>query len=82
MTYTVKSADKDGSKFTEIYKVDLRSLKEGAHNTCDAGKHYTYNLSIGTDEILVTPSVEPWENVGTDILIPLPEDMYDNTQNN
>lgn len=82
VTYTVKSADEDGSKFTEIYKVDLRSLKEGAHNTWDAGKHYTYNLSIGTDEILVTPSVEPWENVGTDILIPLPEDMYDNTQNN
>lgn len=80
VTYSVKSTD--GSKFTEIYKVDLRSLKEGAHNTWDAGKHYTYNLSIGTDEILVTPSVEPWENVGTDILIPLPEDMYDNTQNN
>ena len=76
VTYSVKStAD---SKFTEIYKVDLKSLKEGAHNTWDAGKHYTYNLSIGTDEILVTPSVEPWENVGTDILIPLPEDMYDN----
>lgn len=80
VTYSVESSDK--SKFTEIYKVDLRSLKEGAHNTWDAGKHYTYNLSIGTDEILVTPSVEPWENVGTDILIPLPEDMYDNVQNN
>ena len=76
ITYSVKSTD--DSKFTEIYKVDLKSLKEGAHNTWDAGKHYTYNLSIGTDEILVTPSVEPWENVGTDILIPLPEDMYDN----
>lgn len=80
VTYSVESSDK--SKFTEIYNVDLRSLKEGAHNTWDAGKHYTYNLSIGTDEILVTPSVEPWENVGTDILIPLPEDMYDNVQNN
>lgn len=79
VTYSVKSAD--DSKFTEIYKVDLTALKEGSHNTWDAGKHYTYNLSIGTDEILVTPSVEPWENVGTDILIPLPEDMYDNTQN-
>ena len=79
ITYSVKSTD--DSKFTEIYKVDLKSLKEGAHNTWDAGKHYTYNLSIGTDEILVTPSVEPWENVGTDILIPLPEDMYDNIQN-
>lgn len=76
VTYSVKSTD--DSKFTEIYKIDLKSLKEGAHNTWDAGKHYTYNLSIGTDEILVTPSVEPWENVGTDILIPLPEDMYDN----
>lgn len=80
VTYSVESSDK--SKFTEIYNVDLRSLEEGAHNTWEAGKHYTYNLSIGTDEILVTPSVEPWENVGTDILIPLPEDMYDNVQNN
>lgn len=79
VTYTVES--KDGSKFTEVYRVNLKSLKEGAHNTWDAGKHYTYNLSIGTDEILVTPSVEPWENVGTDILIPLPEDMYDNDEN-
>lgn len=80
VTYSVKSTD--DSKFTEIYKVDLTTLKEGAHNLWEAGKHYTYNLSIGTDEILVTPSVEPWVNVGTDILIPLPEDMYDDVQNN
>lgn len=79
VTYSVKS--KDDSKFTEIYKVDLTTLKEGSHNLWEAGKHYTYNLSIGTDEILVTPSVEPWVNAGADILIPLPEDMYDNVQN-
>lgn len=80
--YAVKSTD--GSEFTEIYKVDLTTLKEGSHNAWEAGKHYTYNLSIGTDEILVTPSVEPWVDVDTSILIPLPEDMYDsqNNQNN
>lgn len=80
VTYTVQSSDT--SKFTEIYKVDLTTLKEGSHNNWEPGKHYTYNLSIGTDEILVTPSVEEWKNVGTDVLIPLPEDMYDNVQNN
>ena len=76
VTYTVTSTD--GSNFTEVYRINLKNLAKGAHNSWDAGKHYTYNLSIGTDEILVTPEVDNWQPVGTDILIPLPEDMYDN----
>lgn len=75
--YTIESTD--GSKFTEIYEVNLTELKDGkAHDKWSPSKHYTYNLSIGTDEILVTPTVGEWTPVGTDILIPLPDDAYDN----
>lgn len=69
--YTVESTD--NSKFTETYTVDLTSLKEGSHNTWLPGKHYTYNLQIGTDELLVSPVVTDWDPVDTSILIPLPE---------
>lgn len=72
--YTIESTD--GAKFTEVYPINLTALKTGAHNVWSAGKHYTYNLSIGTDEILVTPSVDTWEGVPTDILIPLPDKIY------
>ena len=79
--YTIKSDDE--SKFTEVYEVNLTELKDGkAHNKWNPSKHYTYNLSIGTDEILVTPTVGEWASVGTDILIPLPDDAYDNLENN
>lgn len=69
--YTVESTDK--SKFTETYTVNLTSLKEGSHNAWLAGKHYTYNLQIGTDELLVSPVVTDWEPINTSVLIPLPE---------
>ncbi len=69
--YTVESTDK--SKFTETYTVNLTSLKEGSHNAWLPGKHYTYNLQIGTDELLVSPIVTDWEPIDTSILIPLPE---------
>lgn len=69
--YTVESTD--GSNFTETYTVDLRSLKENTQTAWEPGKHYTYNLQIGTDELLVSPVVTEWEKVDTSILIPLPE---------
>lgn len=69
--YTVESTDH--SKFTETYTVNLTSLKDGSHNAWLPGKHYTYNLQIGTDELLVSPVVTDWEPVDTSILIPLPE---------
>jgi hypothetical protein len=72
--YTIESTD--GASFTEIYPINIKSLKTGAHSTWAPGKHYTYNLSIGTDEILVTPSVDEWDPVPTDVLIPLPDSMY------
>lgn len=69
--YTVESSDH--SKFTETYTVDLTALKDGSHNAWLPGKHYTYNLQVGTDELLVSPVVTEWDPVNTSILIPLPE---------
>ena len=69
--YSVTSSD--DSTFTEVYTVDLKSLKEGSHNEWLPGKHYIYNISIGTDELLVTPEVNNWEDKNTSILIPMPE---------
>lgn len=81
VTYSVKSTD--GSEFTETYVVNLAKLKNGKSQTkWEPGKHYTYNLSIGTDEITVTPNVGAWTPDGTDILIPLPEDWYDTPSGN
>lgn len=71
--YSVISDDADLSFFTETYTVDLTSLKDGSHNEWLPGKHYTYKISIGTDELLVTPKVDNWEEQPTSILIPLPE---------
>lgn len=77
ITYSVESTD--GSVFTETYEVNLANLKdEKAQTKWEPGKHYTYNLSIGTDEITVTPTVGGWDPKSLDVLIPLPEDMYDN----
>ena len=69
--YSVISSD--NSTFTETYTVDLRALKDGSHNVWEPGKHYVYNIAIGTDELMVTPIVNPWEEVPTSILIPMPE---------
>lgn len=81
ITYSVASTD--GSEFTETYVVNLANLKDGkAQTKWEPGKHYTYNLSIGTDEITVTPNVGAWTADGTDILIPLPEDWYDTPSGN
>ena len=77
--YSVISTD--NSTFTETYTVDLRNLKDGSHNVWEPGKHYVYNIAVGTDELMVTPIVNPWEEVPTSILIPMPE-TGDNQQGN
>ena len=69
--YSVISTD--NSTFTETYTVDLRNLTNGKHNVWEPGKHYVYNIAVGTDELMVTPIVNPWEEVPTSILIPMPE---------
>lgn len=81
ITYVVESTDQ--SAFTETYSIRLASLKgEAAHNKWEPAKHYTYSLTIGTDEIKVNPTVETWGDKNTPVSIPLPEDLYDNLENN
>lgn len=61
ITYTIESGD--GSSFQETKTVDLSGLKTDDINNWEAGKHYTYTITIGTDEILIAPEVTDWENV-------------------
>lgn len=62
--YEIKSTD--GSKFTEVKEITLSGMKDSSENSLtkwEAGKHYTYTITIGTSEILVDPKVTIWENV-------------------
>ena len=62
--YEIKS--KDGSKFTEVKEITLNGMKDSNEislTNWEAGKHYTYTITIGTSEILVDPKVTIWENV-------------------
>lgn len=62
VTYTIASSDK--SKFTETKTIALADLQEGTEaDQWEAGKHYTYAITIGTSEILINPSVEGWNNI-------------------
>lgn len=59
VTYTIASSDE--SKFTETKTIALAELQEGSEaDQWEAGKHYTYAITIGTSEILINPSVETW----------------------
>lgn len=69
--YSVISTDE--STFTETYTVDLKNLNQASHNVWEPGKHYVYNIAVGTDELMVTPIVKDWEEVPTSIIIPMPE---------
>lgn len=60
ITYTVYSSDTE--KFTEVYTSALNSLKTDL-NTWEPAKHYIYNISIGTEEILIAPVIKDWEDV-------------------
>ena len=80
VVYSVVSTD--NSTFTETYEIKLSDLKYREDNetvatkkasSWDAGKHYTYAITIGTEEILVTPTVSPWEPIIYPVDIPIPE---------
>ncbi len=59
VTYTIASSDE--SKFTETKTIALADLQEDTEaDQWEAGKHYTYAITIGTSEILINPSVETW----------------------
>jgi formylmethanofuran dehydrogenase subunit D len=62
--YEIKSTDE--SKFTEVKEITLSGMTDSNKTSLtkwEAGKHYTYTITIGTSEILVDPEVKPWENV-------------------
>ena len=65
ITYTIESGD--GSSFQETKTVDLSGLKTDDTDKWEAGKHYTYTISIGTTEILIAPEVTDWVPVEYDI---------------
>lgn len=65
ITYTIESGD--GSSFQETKTVDLSGLKTDDTDKWVAGKHYTYTITIGTDEILIAPTVTDWKDVEYDI---------------
>ena len=58
--YTVYSSETE--HFSETYKKTLSGLKAEL-DTWAPSKHYTYNIEIGTTEILIAPTVTPWEEV-------------------
>lgn len=64
ITYTIYSSDTE--YFQETYRANLNSYKtsEGtAMSKWEPAKHYTYNIEIGTSEILIQPTVAPWDEV-------------------
>ena len=64
ITYTISS--NDGSKFQEVKTIALSGMKDSENKELtkwEAGKHYTYTITIGTSEILIDPKVEKWVDV-------------------
>jgi hypothetical protein len=63
ITYTIASEEKDGtySSFTETKTVKLAN--DTSVDEWEAGKCYTYAITIGTSEILIDPTVTEWDNV-------------------
>ncbi len=64
ITYTVYSSDTE--YFQETYRANLNSYKTSGGTEMskwEPAKHYTYNIEIGTSEILIEPTVQEWENV-------------------
>ena len=62
--YEIKSAD--GSKFTEVKTIALSGMKDSNNTSLTKwlpAKHYTYTITIGTEQILIDPTVAAWENV-------------------
>lgn len=65
ITYTIASTD--GSSFQETKTVALSGLKTDDTDKWEAGKHYTYIITIGTTEILIEPKVTDWAKVAYSI---------------
>lgn len=64
ITYTIKSTD--NSFFREVKTIPLTGMTDSNKNTLNtwaAGTCYTYNIAIGTSEILIDPIVTDWAKV-------------------
>ncbi|MBR5835003.1 MAG: fimbrillin family protein [Bacteroidales bacterium] len=64
INYTIYSSDSEF--FTETYSASLNSFQTSeaaAMTKWEPAKHYTYNIEIGTSEILIEPTVQTWDNV-------------------
>lgn len=75
ITYNIASADADASNFTETMTVKLSDLKNDDADKWEPGKHYTYTITIGTTEILVAPSVTPWDGVSYTVPVENPAEL-------
>jgi hypothetical protein len=67
--YTVYSSDDE--HFTEVATFPLKGMKDSnvgknapALTAWEPAKHYTYTITIGTEEILIEPTVADWIPVG------------------
>lgn len=67
VNYTIYSSETE--YFTETHTTPLAGMqgKVGETTTTlsswEPAKHYTYNISIGIDEILIAPRVDDWQNI-------------------
>ena len=67
VNYTIFSSANE--YFTETYSVDLAGMTGTTNsgtttlNAWEPAKHYTYNISISLEEILIAPTVEDWTNI-------------------
>lgn len=53
----------DGTPELAGQKVEAALVLDADNTPWEPGKHYTYTLIFGLDEILINPSVEDWEEV-------------------
>ena len=70
ITYTIASTD--GSVFEEVKTIALSGMEDADANELskwEAGKCYTYAITIGTSEILIDPTVTDWEDVNVPVVV-------------
>lgn len=71
VNYTIYSSAEEF--FTETYSAKLSSMTPtttgASHTAWLPGKHYTYNIAIGVEEILISPTVTAWDGVEVEIPI-------------
>lgn len=74
VNYTIASSATES--FTETYTVALKGMSgtEGEKavtvNSWEDAKHYTYNITIGLEEILIEPTVADWTPVTVEVPVP------------